>query len=500
MAIRTVRQAKVADQDTDVGVVVTGPADTSAPTRPRTLGGRWPFVLLGGWIVVMVLWKAAEPFDSDGWWHLRTGQLMLDRARLALRDPFSWVMQGKAWRQNSWLFDLFVGVVNRIGGRALVSLLMLVGFAALGVVSYKLCRRVGARVWPSVATMVPVMFLLGPYISERPQVVSCLLFAVVMVLTPTALAGSNRALIILSLTIAVWSNLHLAFSIGVLLAALLAVGTAVQDRRPRRAVTVVAVLAVSGLLNPYGFGAYTAARQVRGASQLIVEWQHASLTNVRDVLLLALAGLSLLSMRRTGRWRRLAHVLPVVVMTALTIDAIRNGPFLVLLCAPELALGATALTIPRLRAWARPRVTPLLHGTVVGLAVLALAAIGALTNARGAQPSAFAVRATAAIPAGCRLLNEYDQGGYIIYQRWPQVLVSEDGRNDLYGASRLIDQQHVLQGDVDAMQWLDQHHIDCVLARPDRPIIAQLETADWQELAHDASGILMVRPGASQAP
>ena len=51
--------------------------------------------------------------------------------------------------------------------------------------------------------------------------------------------------------------------------------------------------------------------------------------------------------------------------------------------------------------------------------------------------------AAAALPGGCRLLNEYNDGGYLILVR-PDVPVSQDGRNDLYGPRRLQEQEDVL--------------------------------------------------------
>jgi hypothetical protein len=471
----------------------------AASTSRSGTGDPWPIVLLVGWIAVLVLLKAAQPFDTDGWWHIRTGELILDQRAIPTHDAYSWTMHGKPWQLNSWLYDLVVGMANRLAGRGLVSALTMIAFVALGVISYRLCRRAGARPWPSLAASVPVIFLFGPFIFERPQVISYLLFAAVLVLAPPALSGSNRALAALCAAVAFWSNLHLAFSIGVLLTGLFAAGTIVNDHRVKRAITVVGIVAASGLANPYGFNAYASAFKVRRASQIIVEWQHANPGEVRDIVLLGLAALALAALWRTGRWRRLDHVLPVIVLTALTADAIRNGPYLLLAIAPELALGASTLTLPRVRAWFRVRRTPLLHGAILGLIILAFAALGSLKNPRGPQPATFPVRATKAIPAGCRLLNEYDQGGYIIQQRWPQVLVSQDGRNDLYGESRLVDQLHVLRGDAKAIQWLDQQQVDCVLARPSRPIIKQLVAADWRRLASDQSGILMVRTNTQRA-
>jgi hypothetical protein len=123
-----------------------------------------------------------------------------------------------------------------------------------------------------------------------------------------------------------------------------------------------------------------------------------------------------------------------------------------------------------------------------------LASVSALSGVRTASPEQYPVRAAAAIPAGCRLLNEFDQGGYIAEQRWPNVQVSEDGRL-LEGTASLLAEQRVLNANGSWRAWLDHHRVGCVIARPSRPIVHALTADGWRQAAHDPSGVLLERPG-----
>ena len=172
----------------------------------------------------------------------------------------------------------------------------------------------------------------------------------------------------------------------------------------------------------------------------------------------------------------------------------RMAPFLLLASAPELARGASRLEL-RHHLLTAPRRRALLHGAIIGFAVLGVLSALHMRIPRPMPSTTFPVRTTAAIPAGCRLLNEYDQGGYVIDHRWPDVLVSEDGRNDLYGETALVAQNTALNAGPGWQQWLDTNHVDCVLAYPYRPLVVKLRQAGWHETASDPSAILLIRPG-----
>ena len=435
--------------------------------------------------------KAASAFDPDGWWRLRTGELMLDEGHLPRSDVFSWTAQGKAWRLNAWLYDLIAGLLARAGGRAAVSVLMLAAIVAFGFVAHALARRAGARTWPAATTALVVTYLASPYEVERPQSLSYLLFPLALLVASRALAGSTSATLALVPLFVVWANLHLTLTAGVLLVGTVATADVVTNRRLTRPAIVVAVVALSGLVTPYGIGAYTAALEVRDASRNIAEWQRIDPTKLPQLLVLLALAVAVAAMIRTGRWRRLDVALPIVLFAAFTIDAHRNVPFLVMLLAPELAYAAPVL---RPRPWLAARREPLTVGLVFGLVLVVVTTAAGIEHFRPADPESYPVRSTAAIPDGCRVLNEYADGGYIISERWPDVLVAQDGRNDMYGIDLIEEMQSVLSAEGDWDAWLDGHDVDCVLAAADRALVRELYELGWTETARDPSGVLLLRP------
>jgi hypothetical protein len=51
--------------------------------------------------------------DPDIWWHLRTGQWIVEHGRVPTEDPFSTYGMGKPWIAYSWLFEILVYLVFR---------------------------------------------------------------------------------------------------------------------------------------------------------------------------------------------------------------------------------------------------------------------------------------------------------------------------------------------------------------------------------------------------
>ena len=56
--------------------------------------------------------------DPDVWWHLRTGQLILQNHAVFHSDPYSFTKFGQPWVNHEWLSDVIIFVVYRTAGWA----------------------------------------------------------------------------------------------------------------------------------------------------------------------------------------------------------------------------------------------------------------------------------------------------------------------------------------------------------------------------------------------
>jgi len=130
----------------------------------------------------------------------------------------------------------------------------------------------------------------------------------------------------------------------------------------------------------------------------------------------------------------------------------------------------------------------LIGGAVAGIAGLSVLAVPAFTHLGRPEVDP---RVLDALPAGCRLLNEYILGGHVILYR-PDVPVSLDSRNDVYGAADV----RRLQGafDVPTEGLTETLGVTCVLTRTDRRLAAALRADPrWRTAATGGGVTVLVR-------
>src|SRR2546428_12033470 len=67
-------------------------------------------------VFAMVAFVTAQLYDRDYFWHLRTGQLIVDTHGLPSHDPFSFTRPDALWVLNAWRFVGVLCSVHSIGG------------------------------------------------------------------------------------------------------------------------------------------------------------------------------------------------------------------------------------------------------------------------------------------------------------------------------------------------------------------------------------------------
>ena len=89
--------------------------------------------------------RAAVMSDPDVWWHLRTGEWILEHHAVPQTDPFSIDGMGKPWQAYSWLFELVLLKLYRAGGLAGIVVYTGGMVAAITAALYRLISRLQAR-------------------------------------------------------------------------------------------------------------------------------------------------------------------------------------------------------------------------------------------------------------------------------------------------------------------------------------------------------------------
>jgi hypothetical protein len=437
--------------------------------------------------------------DPDTWWHLATGEWILDERAVPSTDPFSWTAAGREWVAHEWGSQTLFALIYRAVGPTGLLVLSGLCIGAATLLLLRMARRSSGR-WPSAVALGVWIYLSTITWSVRPHLLSVVLFALFLyVLTePREEVRRHRAWWLVGASF-VWVNLHAAFIVGIGLLWLFALVEAAKQKRGVGVFAPALAASVVALINPSGVGAYLHPFHIARVSAPIDEWQPPGIRDPYEavfvLLVVAVPWLLTVNKPRTPIGLRLT----AVVLSIAALAAVKNVWLAAFALAPLLAdgLDRPLRFLPdRDSAGSERRVLLATVGIFV-VAALAYATANLTGRSRGELlgeeefPREAATRLRQ-LPEG-RMVNPYRWGGYLIW-KVPDKPVSVDGRNDLYGGP-LLDELLNLEGIGPGWdRFLDDRDIRYVLAQRGSNLAhAMTLLPGWSRIHEDDLAILFER-------
>jgi hypothetical protein len=441
---------------------------------------------LAGVMVVIVLAKGLT--DPDYFTHVRTGQLIVDTGAVPTTDPFSFTWAGMPWTLHEWLSEVLMHLlVTGIGVLPSLFVFGLIPGALLAILLFAVVRR-DVALRPAALACVLAAWVFIPYVTIRPQAISWLLMAALVVFL-WSLDGTKprRALWLVPLFI-LWANLHGLWVIGLGVVALYALFT-LAGRTPMAApgarswVAAAFVGCLLGvMLTPAGpAGVLYPLRYVDSGDwglANIQEWQSPDFHNAGSWGLLALiVVLGALGARAAGvpGWLSVLTVLGV----AMSLYSLRNAPLLAVWAVPVIAFGLAERWPARLAARPSPPGQERARRAMEAVAALAVVVVGAVlvlpqtpaADIEGAIADEFPVAAMEVLleaDPDARVLAEYGWGGYVIWSGYDAgARVFVDGRNDMYDQAILEDYSAIRAADPGWPDLLAEYEVEAMLWPPE---------------------------------
>jgi hypothetical protein len=491
------------------------PAASQTFTAPRWL----PAAILALATLFLLTRFTPDIHDSDAWWHLKTGQYLVQQHRLPMPDPFAWTTYlGKPVYPeepmvrdfnltHEWLAQALFYLAYAVGGFAGVVLFRAMLLTAIcGVAAWIAYRRTGGF-YRALMTALLVSAVAVRFNSDRPFLFTFLFLAITI-----AVLDEGRRLWLLPPLFLVWANLHGGYFLG-----WSALGAYAADaflrREPiasQKRLWIISALCVAACgLNPNGFRALlvTLTYNKSVLQTNLWEWQHTALWPLEmfGVVLFASAGALLWARGRA----RISDWLLFIAYTAAGIWAVRNV-MLVGILGPVLIASYLPWKRPLPAAAQFAAALALLGGTVYGIA----------------SGQAFQLRAADwAYPKGAsdfllqhhvsgRLLNSYAFGGYLIWRLWPEQKVFVDGRalnEGVYLDYRRMVGNADATGGKSSEQLLRDYGIDIILmegfeAASGTPYLLPAALSDpsqkeWKLVYQDSQAVIFMRqPPAGVQP
>jgi hypothetical protein len=234
---------------------------------PSRRAQAWAVSLLAAALTAYVAGFAL--MDTDIWWHLAAGRLMVEERRLLFHDPFAADTLGCPWVDVHWLFQIFAYLLYRAGGIAglVMAKIALVG-VGVGLAVRALCARLARPLWlPAAVTVVAMLCPARHLILARPTVLS-LLAITLMLLILRRVQNEGRlrwAFLLIPLQV-VWANVQGLYLLGPGILACFTLGAGFASllyarvptaKPPRRLLmglaALVPLLVLCSVITPYGW-------------------------------------------------------------------------------------------------------------------------------------------------------------------------------------------------------------------------------------------------------
>jgi len=249
-----------------------------------------PFTILAVVVIAffVVLTLVRGPIDADYWWHLTTGRLIVEQSAVPSVDPYSFAYDGP-WVAHEWLGEVLIHLLVTTAGYPVTAALFgLAAASALILPAYALYRA-GISVRALLPFVAIGAYTLASFTTVRPQVLSWLLLAVLMVLLLSLRSEQAVRLWLVPLLFVLWANLHGLWIVGVGVVIIYVLFTVIghTPMAPRRlaasgmllASVAAAALTPAGL-EGLGYPLRYVSRDDWGTS-FIAEWQAVDLTDPR---------------------------------------------------------------------------------------------------------------------------------------------------------------------------------------------------------------------------
>jgi hypothetical protein len=458
---------------------------------------------------------ARNALDPDLWWHLRTGQWIVETGHVPHFDPFSFTRAGRAWVSHEWFSEVVFYELWKCRGPAALIVFSAIVTTAGFMLLYVRCLSGGVkRHWAAAATVVGALAS-APSWGVRPQMFTFTLASLFLWLVETGEDRPKRLFWIPPLFL-LWLNLHAGFALGAALLFAYAAGLILESAigetpwlQVRPIVLRVVLLLVTCLalvpLNPSGAQLYRYpfdTLRSPGMRSFIAEWFSPNFHDwlYRSFLVVWLLLLTALAASRSRPKGRV--IVPLLLTGFAALDAVRHIPIFVLVAIPVIAAAvpvASARSLVRQPRSDSSRLRPLFNGGVVVLiAVFALVRWTILArNQNAREREQFPAKAVAFLRSGDypqKVFVYYDWGGYAIWKLYPQYRVFVDGRADLYGDDLLHQFQTVVQLRNGWRNVLDHWQVEEVLIPPSSAIAQALFLdPEWNVIFSDPKAIVLAR-------
>ncbi|MCB1042334.1 MAG: hypothetical protein KDC35_05330 [Acidobacteria bacterium] len=482
--------------------------------------------LAGVYCAVILVVQLGRPlYTDDMWWHLRTGQIILEHG-FPTQDPFLFTAHSDKPFFHEWLFQVILASVHSVVGLyGLRFYHVFMGGICLWSV-WRYARSMGCDRWLAfLATGTLVVFAYQRLYQMRPDLFTIFCFYLALSLFNRGLIDGWRrtSMALFCLIIVFWGNAHSLVMVYLPMVSA-ACGIALMYRHPnaRSSVTVMGLSMAALSLNPRGPHLYTfffAHNANNPLSLVIDEWGAFTFFRIPPYFPLSSPTLHIATFCLS-----LALLAATILIAKRFVSSRQTAEMAEMLLTVQAVLALAALVYAIRFLWMVPVIIVAMQHHLrrwpVFSSMLFLITVVCHFNHPSTQATFFPLShpyqrdlyrrmAFDAIKFNHRavaflkdhelhgnVLNPYFMGGYLAY--WlPQSRTFVDGRFDRYSAEVDADQNALKNGSGNWVSLSDKYRFDMVIAphtQDWQPCIAALTALEWPLIYSDADSSIYARP------
>ena len=470
-------------------------------------------------ILIYIIWTACFVLitmtgsnlinDPDVYWHITTGRWILENGSIPAVDPFSHSMHGAPWHAHEWASAVILAISYQAGGwYGVVTLAVFSAGLALLILAWALSRHL--RAFYVAVFIIFGLTMMKGHLFARPHILVLPVMVIWVKLIVEARENNKRPPLLAALLIVLWANMHGSFLIGVLIAGVLAAEAffAAATKSERKKVfyewgLFLSIVLFASLLTPHGFRGIIFPFEVlnmKGTLSVIKEWQPPDFSRFNNV------GLWLFFMSGAVLFRGLRipifRIILILVLLQLTLTHIRSAELLGLivpiLVAHSISTQWSDAPSKRSASAARSTATMNILSGLVAVGALLFLWTRDIAPASKISPED-ALKAAQQAGVSGNVLNDYDFGGFLIFNHIPVFI---DGRADMYGDAflkRFVQASFIQaltggKSESDFLKILSDYNISWSISQPAGVLAKSMDnSAGWKEIYRDDYAIVHIR-------
>lgn len=484
--------------------------------------------------------------STDEWWHLRTGQYIVEHHSLPQHDIYDYTTLDMPWVNHEWLSQvIFYLVYDSVGIKGFILFKSLVIIAAFAILFCAVYKRVNN---PYIALFVTMIAALASRhtLYPRPTIFSYLLMASYLYLLYSITEKADKRIswwqiALFPILMVFWVNLHGGAILGIILVGCFLVGnliskinskilkqSALEDRTKILAIILVLVLLAS-LVNPYGYKVFKLSVDVmkdRALVESIGELKSPDFhyTHFYEILIL----LMIIAFAWSLNAVTITDLILIFFFLHQSLNYVRHLPLFGIVAAPiigkhlaltwqhlwsrgkepvsqaaeepsDIMADLAPVSKPERYAWNKI----ILSGLIILVFCYVLFVEGQFAlnietiDGPGYRKRDYPVQASDFILANDftgNMFNEINSSGYLMWRLYPKHLLFTDNRFDIFGSKFLKDFYAVTEVWDNWQQVLDKYKVNYLIISKDSMLDRALsKTAGWVKVYYDYGYVIYVK-------